>query len=327
MAEPGLRGRLIHGEAMSKHTTWRVGGAADRVYLPADLRDFANFLRTIPPEEIVRTVGLGSNLLVRDGGIRGTVIFTHGALKQTRTGEPTSTPFAFPASPFTVYAEAGVASPIVARIAARHSLSGGEFLAGIPGTIGGALRMNAGCWGAETWDIVERVLVVDRNGNLKQRTKDDYDIGYRSVALKSRKSPSPHSSLPSTSLGTRLTPHEFFAATWFTFGPGDRSVSLQKIRDLLSRRIASQPLSIPNAGSVFRNPPGDHAARLIETCGLKGAQIGGAAVSVKHANFIVNNGNASAADIEALIEKAHEGVLRKTGIDLVREVEIIGDAK
>ncbi|MGH8773193.1 MAG: UDP-N-acetylmuramate dehydrogenase, partial [Burkholderiales bacterium] len=201
---------------------------------------------------------------------------------------------------------------------------GGEFMAGIPGTVGGALRMNAGCYGSETWEIVERVLTVDRSGNLKQRAKAEYEIGYRSVALKIpplSKGGASRDFAPQPSI---LNP-EFFAAAWFRFSAGDRKTSLEKIRALLARRIASQPLSIPNAGSVFRNPPGDHAARLIEASGLKGAKLGGAIVSPQHANFIVNCGGASAADIEILIEKVHTTVFERTGIDLVREVEIVGE--
>ena len=329
MAEPGLRGRLLHREAMHKHTSWRVGGPAERVYIPADLRDFANFLRTVPHEEHVHVVGLGSNLLVRDGGIRGTVVFTHRALKEVRASDALASPFSLPSSPFTFYAEAGVACPIVARAAARAALAGAEFLAGIPGTVGGALRMNAGCYGHETWEVVERVLTIGRDGNIRQRTKDDYEIGYRSVSLKD-KGGTPKDEKNGGSHPSSLIPRpyeEFFAAAWFRFSPGEKEFSLSRIRELLSTRIATQPLSLPNAGSVFRNPPGDHAARLIETCGLKGERIGGAQVSTMHANFIVNAGNATAADIENLIEKVHATVQRKTGIDLVREVEIVGERK
>lgn len=328
MAEPGLRGRLLYREAMRKHTSWRVGGAAERVYVPADVRDFANFLRTVPRGESVHAVGLGSNLLVRDGGIGGTVVFTHRALSALRVNEYGASPFSLPASPFTIYAEAGVASPIVARIAARNAFAGAEFFAGIPGTVGGALRMNAGCYGHETWDVVERLLTIGRDGSIRQRTKDDYEIGYRSVSLKD-KGGTPKDEKNGGSHPSSLIPHpyeEFFAAAWFKFSPGEKEISLSRIRELLSARIATQPLSLPNAGSVFRNPPGDHAARLIETCGLKGERIGGAQVSTMHANFIVNGGSATAADIENLIEKVHATVQRKTGIDLVREVEIVGEA-
>lgn len=321
----GLRGELWCDVPMHKHTSWRVGGPAERAYIPADVSDLAQFLRGLPENEPVHVFGLGSNLLVRDGGVRGTVIFTHGALKHWRSSQ--ASPFVLPSTQFMLYAEAGVASPVVARTAARHALAGGEFMAGIPGTVGGALRMNAGCYGSETWEIVERVLTVDRSGNLKQRAKAEYEIGYRSVALKIPPIPSLSKGGASRDFAPQpsiLNP-EFFAAAWFRFSAGDRKTSLEKIRALLARRIASQPLSIPNAGSVFRNPPGDHAARLIEASGLKGAKLGGAIVSPQHANFIVNCGGASAADIEILIEKVHTTVFERTGIDLVREVEIVGE--
>jgi UDP-N-acetylmuramate dehydrogenase len=241
------------------------------------------------------TVGLGSNLLVRDGGFDGTVVFTHGALKTLRLEADGS-----------IYVEAGVASPKVARFAANHDLTGAEFLAGIPGTMGGALAMNAGCYGGETWNYVERVLMLDRRGVLNERTPDDFAIGYRHVGLK------------------RAT-DEIFVAAWLRLPAGDGAASRARITELLEQRIATQPLQLPNAGSVFRNPPSDHAARLIEAAGLKGTAIGGARVSEKHANFIVNpDGSATAAEIETLIGQVQARVKDMFGIELVREVRIVG---
>jgi UDP-N-acetylmuramate dehydrogenase len=241
---------------------------------------------------------LGSNLLVRDGGFRGTVVLLH------------SSHGAIHADNALVYAEAGVAAPKVARFAATRALEGAEFLAGVPGTVGGALAMNAGCYGSETWDIVAKVLTISRAGRLSERAPADFELGYRHVDLR----------------GARLGEDEWFLAGWFRLRAGDGERSRARIKHLLSRRIATQPLNLPNAGSVFRNPPGDHAARLIETCGLKGYAIGGASISEKHANFIVNpEGRARAADIEALIEHARAAVSRKHGVDLVPEVRIIGD--
>jgi UDP-N-acetylmuramate dehydrogenase len=178
-------------------------------------------------------------------------------------------------------------------------------MAGIPGTIGGALAMNAGCYGGETWKIVESVTTVDRKGQLRQRTRANYDIGYRHVALIDGE-------------------EEWFLAARFKLPKGDSAKSRSIIRQLLEQRIAAQPLGQPNAGSVFRNPPGDHAARLIEACGLKGHAIGGAMISDKHANFIVNRGKATAADIEALIDLAADRVREKFSVELEREVRIIG---
>jgi UDP-N-acetylmuramate dehydrogenase len=232
---------------------------------------------------------------VRDGGFRGTVISMHSAKlhPELRDGR--------------VYAEAGVASPKVARFAAKHGFSGAEFLAGIPGTVGGALAMNAGCYGSETWQVVLKVLVVSRNGEVLERSKKEFEIGYRHVAS---------------------SREEWFVAAYFDLPKGDGEASRERIREFLSKRIATQPLQLPNAGSVFRNPPNGHAARLIESCGLKGLARGGARVSEKHANFIVNpDGRASAADIELLIQTVREKVREKTGVDLVPEVRIVGETK
>ncbi|MBE0627976.1 MAG: UDP-N-acetylmuramate dehydrogenase [Burkholderiales bacterium] len=298
LPNPALRGRLLADEPMRKHLSWRTGGSADRAYVPADLEDAAQFLRGLRETEPVYFIGLGSNLLVRDGGIRGTVMLMHCSRAAVRMdGE-------------LLYAEAGAASPKVARYAATRGYAGAEFLAGIPGTVGGALAMNAGCYGSQTWDRVERVLMLGRGGELRRREPGDFDIGYRHVALRQG------------GLGSL----EWFAAAWFGFERGEGAAALARIRKLLQQRIKEQPLALPNAGSVFRNPPGDHAARLIEACGLKGHAIGGARVSEKHANFIVNPvGAGSAADIEGLIEFVRQTVLAKCGVDLLPEVRIIGE--
>ncbi|MBZ0091740.1 MAG: UDP-N-acetylmuramate dehydrogenase [Sulfuricellaceae bacterium] len=312
------RGTLLLNEPMSRHTSWKAGGAAARYYQPADVDDLAMFMRSMAPDEPVSLVGLGSNLLVRDGGLRGTVIGLHGALNALRLE-----------ADGTVYAEAGVADAKVARFAARHGLAGAEFLAGIPGTVGGALAMNAGCYGAETWQIVLKVLTISRDGRLRERCAADYDIGYRHVALRASDEEwamgdgCPH--FPHSSSPIPHHPQEWFVAAWFELQQGDGEVSKQRIKALLAQRAASQPLSKPNAGSVFRNPPGDYAARLIENCGLKGLKIGGAEVSAKHANFIVNSGGATAADIEALIERVQAEVRQRCGIELQREVRIVGE--
>jgi len=301
----GLRGELRLHEPMSRHTSWRTGGAAERAYFPADREDLLAFLRALPAEESVHMTGLGSNLLVRDGGLRGTVIFTHWALRAVRLE-----------SAGTIYAEAGVASPKVARFAALHDLAGAEFLAGIPGTVGGAVAMNAGCYGGETWDIVANVTTVDRAGALRTRAKDDYEIGYRRVLLKADGR--------TTADGRQA--EEWFVAATFRLPRGPGAESRRKITELLKRRISTQPLGEPNAGSVFRNPRDDYAARLIEACGLKGRAIGGAQISEKHANFIVNLGRARAADVEALIQLAERTVMERFGVALEREVRIVGDA-
>ncbi len=312
----GLRGELRRDEPMARHTSWRAGGRADHAYIPADLGDLRAFLAALPEHEPVYPVGLGSNLLVRDGGVRGTVVFTHGALKQVRRERN------------ILYAEAGVPSPKVARLAAVHGLAGAEFMAGIPGTVGGALAMNAGCYGGEAWSIVEAVTTLDREGTLRQRTRADFDIGYRTVVLKADQHSAfsiQHSAFDHPSSFILHPSAEWFVAASFRLVPGDSAKSRAAIKQLLVQRIATQPLNQPNAGSVFRNPAGDYAARLIEACGLKGFEIGGALISTKHANFIVNTGRARAADIETLIEVAHTAVKQKFGIDLEREVRIIGE--
>jgi UDP-N-acetylmuramate dehydrogenase len=304
-----LAGELRLDEPMRKHTSWRTGGPAQRAYFPHDLEDLARFVRAMPRDEPVYVVGLGSNLLVRDGGLRGTVVFTHGALRQILI-EGNSDPTRF------VYAQAGVATPKVARIAANADLVGAEFLAGIPGTVGGALAMNAGCYGSETWEIVHSVLCLRGDGELVRRTPAEFEIEYRFVAPRAPEA---------TTLATATAIPEWFAAAWFKLSHGDGERSRRVIKELLERRIATQPLDQPNAGSVFRNPPGDYAARLIESCGLKGFAIGDAMVSPKHANFIVNTGAASAAEIEALIDKIQATVRERCGIQLEREVRIIGE--
>jgi len=296
--EHALRGILRVKESMRRHTSWRVGGAVDRCYTPADLEDLCVYLRGIPNDEPIMFVGLGSNLLVRDAGLRGTVILTHpalGALELVQVDDHQE-----------IFVQTGAASPKVSRFAARHGFEGGEFLTGIPGTLGGALAMNAGCYGTETWDVVTQVLTIDRSGRIRKRRHPDYRIGYRSVV-------------------PVFENEEFFAGAWLRFSPGDAERSRRRIKALLRRRISTQPLEIPNAGSVFRNPPEDHAARLIESCGLKGFRLGGALVSPKHANFIVNSGAASARDIESLIEHVWKVVRDKHGVELQREVRIVGE--
>jgi UDP-N-acetylmuramate dehydrogenase len=278
---------------MARHVSWRAGGPAERFFVPSSIQALGEFLRSLPEGEPLLFVGLGSNLLVRDGGFRGTVVLMHSAKKNARMDGG------------LLYAEAGVASPKVARFAALQHLTGAEFLAGIPGTVGGALAMNAGCYGSETWDIVERAVSIDRTGAVHERNKAEYEIGYR------------HCHFPK---------EEWFVAAHFRLQPGDGAASTARIKELLAKRMATQPLQLPNAGSVFRNPPGDHAARLIESCGLKGLARGGARVSEKHANFIVNpDGAAKASDIEGLILHIKKIVLERTGIDLVPEVRIVGE--
>jgi len=298
-----LRGESRLYESMSRYTTWRVGGLVQRLYIPADLEDFVTFLSLLPENEPLWVLGLGSNLLVRDGGLPGTAILLYRGLDKLQLDSAEG-------GHGTIYAEAGVADAKVARFAARNDLTGVEFFANIPGTVGGALAMNAGCFGAETWQVVNQVMTVDRVGKLHQRSPADYNISYRHVTLKPEKA---------------SRREEWFVAAWFKLQHGAGDDARRKMKDMLTQRAASQPLNQPNAGSVFRNPPGDYAARLIEASGLKGTTIGGAMVSPRHANFIVNTGAATAADIEQLIEKVRETVAQRCGVVLHCEVKIIGE--
>jgi UDP-N-acetylmuramate dehydrogenase len=291
--EHAMRGKLLKDAPLANYTSWRVGGPAQTLYEPADLNDLKFFLQNLPTTEPLTWLGLGSNILVRESGIKGTVIITQGALTKIELLDET-----------TVRAEAGVACPALARFCARQGLEGLEYLAGIPGTVGGALAMNAGCHGGETWNQVLSVETLDRLGHAHQRMPHEYAVSYRSV---------------------KGTHPEWFVAGYFQLSKGNKEQSLEKIRKLLAHRAATQPTSEPNCGSVFRNPPGDYAARLIEACGLKGTRIGQACVSTKHANFIINEGSATAKDIEALIQLIGDTVKQKYNIQLQREVHILGE--
>jgi UDP-N-acetylmuramate dehydrogenase len=269
-----LRGNLRYDEPMSKHTSWRVGGPAQWFYEPADLADLARFIQQLPENIAIFWVGLGSNLLVRDGGIHGVVIRTASLLNEIKLVNDN-----------TLYVEAGVSSAKLARFAARAGLSGTEFLAGIPGTFGGALAMNAGAWGIDTWSLVRGVETLDQQGQHHHRQITDYEINYRSV-----KGPK----------------NEWFVAASLQLAPSSVEESFAKIKALLKKRNETQPIGLPSCGSVFRNPPGDYAARLIEQAGWKGCGCGGAYVSDKHANFIINRTAIYATDIECLIEKIRD---------------------
>ncbi len=293
-----IRGTRSVNEPMSRHVSWRAGGTAAKFFKPANLDDLRGFLPTIPVDEPILFVGLGSNLLIRDGGFAGTVILTTPMLGGI-TLDTNDT--------LIVIAGAGAASPHVAKYAAKNNLAGAAWLAGVPGTVGGALAMNAGCYGTQTWEQVVDCVTVNRAGELHTRTAADFEIGYRHVVMKA-------------------PGEEFFVSARFRFRVGDADSAQTEIKALLAKRMAAQPLDKPNAGSTFRNPPGDFAARLIESCGLKGFTIGGAQVSPKHANFIINVGNASAADIESLINHMKNTVREKTGVDLIQEVKIFGAA-
>lgn len=280
-------------EPMSKHTSWRLGGPADRYYIPADLADLQLYLSSLGADREVHWVGLGSNLLVRDGGIRGDVIATLNALKQLRLEADGS-----------IYAEAGVSCARLAKFCHKHGFAGADFFAGIPGTVGGALAMNAGAFGGETWNWVETLVMIDRQGRLKRLSASEFEVGYRKVEM-----PSQH----------------WFAAVVFRFASGSENGG-SNIRELLQKRNASQPIGEPSCGSVFKNPPAGFAAQLIETAGLKGFCLGSACISQKHANFIISNEATTASDVEALIAHIQKIVEAKFGVNLQTEVRIVGAA-
>ena len=290
---PAVSGELRENEPLSRHTSWRVGGPADLFFRPAGLDDLSRFLQDLDATEPVFWLGLGSNLLVRDGGIRGVVIAAAGIFKDLER-----------VADLQVRAGASLPCTQLARQCVRWGFGPSEFFAGIPGTVGGALAMNAGAHGGETWERVRSVTTIDRQGGVHERTPDDFQIAYRSV------------------IGVA---DEWFVEALFEFDAGVEA-SQETLKQMLVRRKDTQPLGLPSCGSVFRNPPGDHAARLIEAAGLKGFKLGGAAVSAKHANFIINRNDASAQDIEALINQVQQTVAEVHGIDLVHEVRIVGEA-
>ena len=280
--------------ALKKYNSWKVGGIAEKLYICADknlLSEGIKHKKITPPFTFI---GLGSNLLIRDGGVKGTIIIMHGGLSEINLENN------------LFYAEAGVSCSKLAKFIARNSYTHSAFLAGIPGTIGGALAMNAGCYGSETWDFVEKVLVIDEKGEQFKRTKNEYITQYRKVINKKKL-------------------EEYFLATWMQFPKGIKEEAEKDIKLLLKERKESQPLNWPTAGSTFRNPPNHFAAKLIEECGLKGFTIGEAQISKKHANFIINLGDASASDIEKLIDYTIKKVLEITNICLETEIKIIGE--
>jgi len=288
-----IKGRLMFDEPMSKHTSWRLGGPADRYYVPADLQDLQNFLASLETGLDILWVGLGSNMLVRDGGFRGQVIAPLNALNEIHPNPDGS-----------LYAESGVSCAKLAKFCRNEGLAGADFFAGIPGTIGGALAMNAGAFGGETWTAVEQLYMLDRRGLLVERSAAEFEVGYRRVRL-------PH--------------QEWFAAALFRFDQRTAGED-SNIRQLLQQRNATQPIGQPSCGSVFKNPPGKHAAQLIEAVGLKGYCLGTACVSDKHANFIISSAATTSHDVEALIEHIRATVAAKFDICLESEVRIVGEA-
>ena len=289
----GVRGQLLLDEPMSRHTSWRVGGPADYFYTPADEDDLALLLSRLPSDYPLYWIGLGSNLLVRDGGIRGMVICICKSLRDIRV---TPAP--------AVFAQAGISCAKVARFSVLHGFVGAEFLAGVPGSFGGALAMNAGAFGGQTWQWVDSVRWMHRDGTIVERSAAQVDWQYRQVGL---------------------PPDTGFLSGVLALEQGQSVGSgRSKIRRLLEQRNTSQPIQSASAGSVFKNPCGQYAAELLQQAGLKGRRIGDAEFSHKHANFIVNHGRATATEIESLIQLGQEAVQQRYGVWLQPEVRLIG---
>ena len=287
-----IKGKLMFDEPMSKHTSWRLGGPADRYYIPVDLADLQFFLAGLETDIDILWIGLGSNLLVRDGGFRGQVIAPLNSLKEIRL-DPDG----------LLYVESGISCAKLAKFCQKQGLDGADFFAGIPGTIGGALAMNAGAFGGETWSVVEQVVMIDRAGNLVERSPAEFEVDYRHVGLPRQ---------------------EWFAAARFRLAARAPGVS-SNIRQLLQQRNATQPIGLPSCGSVFKNPEGKHAAQLIEAAGLKGYCLGSACVSEKHANFIISNSDTTASDVEALIGHIRDTIASQFDVSLEPEVRIVGE--
>ena len=284
---------IHHDIELKDFNSWKVGGRAEQFIICDEKEILAAFIKKKKIKLPITLIGLGSNLLVRDGGIKGTVIVMHSGLRKINDDGG------------MIYSEAGVSCSKLSKFTAKNGLADSAFFSGIPGTIGGALAMNAGCYGSETWDYVQKVLMINLNGDQVERNKSDFNISYRQVINNNK--------------------DEFFLAAWFKFPKGDKEESEKRIKELLAHRKETQPLNWPTAGSTFRNPKDNFAAKLIDDCGLKGYQIGGAQVSEKHANFIINLGNASALDIENIITYIQKVVFEKKNIQLLREIRIIGE--
>ena len=290
-----VRGQISLNASLSRFNTWGVGGNAECLFRPADLEDLSMFLANTDTHVPITWLGLGSNVLIRDGGISGVVIITQGCLNEFEYQKDNA-----------VYAQAGVACAKLARSIVSNGFTGIEFMAGIPGTVGGALAMNAGAFGGQTWEKVSSVDVIDRSGQIHTHDACKFEVSYRFV---------------------KQNVNEWFVAGRFKLSSCLDEDKVISIKELLEKRSATQPIGKKNCGSVFKNPEKIYAAKLIEQCGLKGYSIGGACVSEKHANFIINEQDASASDIENLINHVQQTVLTQCGIYLEPEVKIIGKEK
>ena len=277
-------------ESLSRHTSWKVGGPADIYFTPNDRNELSHFLKL--NDGSITWLGNGTNILVRDGGVKGVVISTRKSFNKIELMDKSS-----------CKVEAGISCFELAMYATKNNLGPAAFFSGIPGSIGGALTMNAGCFGSETWEFVKSVEVIDRNGEIYHLDPKEFSISYRSVSF----------------------PFPLWFLSCDMVFPDRGVTTVEELKILRDSRLERQPLTENTCGSVFKNPDGNHAGDLIERSGLKGFRVGGCAVSEKHANFIVNDKEATARDIETLIKHIQNTVKDRFGIDLDNEVRIIGD--
>lgn len=290
-AAPGLRGSLVANAPTAPLSWFRTGGPAQLLFTPADEEDLATFLGALPEEVPVLVIGLGSNLLVRDGGIPGAVI---------RLGKAFSD---ISVDGLHVVAGAGAPDVKVARAAAEAGVAGLAFLRGIPGTIGGAVRMNGGAYGGETKDVLTHARALDRTGRARILTRDELGFSYR------------HCSAPADLVFTEAS---------FVGTPGDSAQILAEMAAITDARAATQPVNTRTGGSTFKNPPGHKAWQLVDAAGCRGLRIGDAQVSELHCNFLVNHGAATAAEIEALGEEVRRRVRETSGVELEWEIKRVG---
>jgi len=290
-ALPPVRGTYIYGAALKDLVWFRVGGPAAVLFRPADAEDLATFLAAKPEGTRVSVIGVGSNLLIRDGGIPGVVVRLPAAFGKIE------------AQGTRIRAGAAALDAAVARAAADAGIAGLEFLRGIPGTIGGALRMNAGCYGKEIRDVFVEATAIDAQGNKHVLSAADMDFSYR------------HCGVPDDYI---------FTEALFEGVSGDANEIRARMNALVEQRESTQPVKSKTGGSTFQNPPGHKAWQLIDEAGCRGLKIGGAQVSEKHCNFLINTGDATAADIENLGEEVRARVKAKSGIALEWEIKRVG---
>ena len=285
-----LEKNCVQNELLASHTSWKIGGRADIFFSPNSRDELSEFLKSNDCN--ITWLGNGTNILVRDGGVRGAVISTKKSFNSIQLLDRSN-----------CKVEAGVSCFELAMHATKNNFGPAAFFSGIPGSIGGALTMNAGCFGHETWEFVKSVEVIDRNGDIHHLDPKEFSISYRSVSF----------------------PFPLWFLSCEMIFPYKGLTTMEELKSLRDSRIEHQPLTENTCGSVFKNPDGNHAGDLIERSGLKGFRIGGCAVSEKHANFIVNDKEATAKDIETLINHIQNTVKDRFGIDLDTEVRIIGE--